>query len=180
MIFNYTATIQRDSSAFEIVAHNYDTAQLYVKFRNGSERIYDNVLESVFNLMARSDSLGRFYNQHITGKFSSTEPDGPVQLKWDQNASGLTPKPVEEKTGYEWPSLTTNTTNEPVEETSYVEQTEFTLYWESEDASYGGNVDIAAHDWETAVEEFKSVVEPAVRLGVLDPLLVKKVTIRLG
>jgi len=48
----------------------YKDGDLVVVFNNGKKVNYYNVPESVYNNFINAESLGRYYNVHIKGKYS--------------------------------------------------------------------------------------------------------------
>lgn len=59
------------SDAIESIAYNRDEALLFVEFQSGGEYIYSDVAESTYNMFKDAPSLGTFYRQFISGKYTS-------------------------------------------------------------------------------------------------------------
>ena len=54
-----------ESSNINMVGYDKDTQELHVKFSSGSEYVYSNVPEDVFNEFKDASSVGRYLNEHI-------------------------------------------------------------------------------------------------------------------
>lgn len=78
-------TVDFSSEAISIVAFNRESNELYVEFHSGGEYAYQGVAESTYNMFVLSDSLGRFYQNNISGEFDRTEydPAGLVERETD-------------------------------------------------------------------------------------------------
>lgn len=64
------------STCFSAIGYNRFTNTLQVQFRDsGKNYSYDGISQELFNEFYNSDSLGRFYNENIKGKFKSTRID---------------------------------------------------------------------------------------------------------
>lgn len=61
-----------DSDAVNILAYNREDKELFIEFVSGGEYVYSDVEESTYNVFKDSSSLGRFYRNHISGKFTNT------------------------------------------------------------------------------------------------------------
>lgn len=60
------------STAINFVAYDEDTSTMLVSFINtDAEYMYAGVTESTYNLFVGADSVGRFYQQHISGRGDS-------------------------------------------------------------------------------------------------------------
>ena len=89
---SHTAWQQVDSSMFTHVAYNPEFFVLSVIFKStGKTRSYQQVPPDIFEEMMAAESVGRFYNDNIKGKFThiDEEPtDAPVQAKTEEVEHG--------------------------------------------------------------------------------------------
>lgn len=60
-----------DSEAIECVAFDAEQNKMFVEFKAGGEYVYSDIPESLYNLFVEADSLGKFYRDHISGKYTS-------------------------------------------------------------------------------------------------------------
>lgn len=59
------------SEAIDALAYNREDKQLLVEFASGGDYVYGGVEESTFNLLVEAPSVGRFYRNHIQGKYTN-------------------------------------------------------------------------------------------------------------
>jgi hypothetical protein len=52
---------------------------MYISFTSGGVYVYDGVSESTYNLLVSAPSVGRFYREHIQGKYTSTRFFGNLE-----------------------------------------------------------------------------------------------------
>lgn len=72
-----------DSEAIEALAYNREEALLYVEFQSGGEYIYSDVAESTYNMFKDAPSVGTFYRQFISGKYTSERvQDVSLTARW--------------------------------------------------------------------------------------------------
>jgi len=64
-----------ESSSIDSVG--YEKNVLEVRFRNGGLYQYFDVPEQVLVMLMQADSKGRFFNQHIRGRYQSTRLKAP-------------------------------------------------------------------------------------------------------
>lgn len=95
------------SSNLDIVGYNRDNKTLYVEFQSGpAVYAYEGVLESTYDMLLNSHSVGSFYANYIQGKYTVTKhedgyivppadevEDDPIQpeTKWLSVPEGETP-----------------------------------------------------------------------------------------
>jgi len=58
-----------DSSNVAEVGHDSDTDTLVVLFHNGGMYAYDDVPRTVYDQMLSAESVGKFFNAHVKGKY---------------------------------------------------------------------------------------------------------------
>lgn len=58
-----------DVDSSNIKAIGYENGNVIVAFKNGTQYAYENVDEKLFKCFLDSDSKGKFFAQHIKGKF---------------------------------------------------------------------------------------------------------------
>ncbi len=75
-MMNYTYMEQVDSSSINCIYYDHPTLTLFVEFHNNSVAGYGEVdAATVFNL-ANAQSVGKFYNQSIRGKYKDVNASG--------------------------------------------------------------------------------------------------------
>jgi hypothetical protein len=67
------------SSNVDSVGYSSDTAELHVKFRNGSHYAYRCVGPEVIKHFLQTNSPGKFFAEHVRSKFSYFEVRRPEQ-----------------------------------------------------------------------------------------------------
>lgn len=69
------SVIDFESDAIEALAYNRETEELFLEFQSGGEYIYKGVAESTYEMFKSADSLGTFYRNFISGKYTSEKVD---------------------------------------------------------------------------------------------------------
>lgn len=93
--FEYTEMSRVASTALDLVAHNAKRGDMYVRFKNGSERIYSGIDVGMYDDLVYAESPGRYYNREIYGKYTST-PASNIHLVLGRWATPSIPDPVDE------------------------------------------------------------------------------------
>lgn len=59
-----------ESSNIESIGHHADRKELHVRFKNGGHYVYAGVGPDLHADALRADSVGKFINEHVKGKFT--------------------------------------------------------------------------------------------------------------
>ena len=63
------------SSNIDSIAYDETDDSLYVLFKNGACYKYDSVPKQVYYEMLNSPSVGKYYKDYVTGKYTSSRVD---------------------------------------------------------------------------------------------------------
>lgn len=183
MTFIYTSKADfNTSSAIATIAHNSHTDALYVRFTNDNEVVYEDVAESTFNLFASADSLGGFYNRHISGQFTAIAHGygGDTELVSYYDTAESTghgtkvPDVAASISTGPWPHI--GDPQPPLTPWTFDTETtisipeppvsRYRVHWEDEDGTTGSSAIFEATSEQGAIELFNESVAAASRLGL--------------
>lgn len=131
-----------DSEAIETLAYNDNTGELYVEFTSGNEYVYTNVNRSTYNLWKEADSIGRFYQRYISGKYPSNPGTWELEERLVPAQRPVQPIQIPATTSPVWPA-----------------RSRYSVKWESDSSVMGGNPEYQATDEADALRQFNEEIK---------------------
>lgn len=66
---------QVKSSAISAIGYNRKNRELAVKFNSGHTYMYANVPKGIFTKMRKAESVGKFFHEHVFGRFDALKAE---------------------------------------------------------------------------------------------------------
>jgi hypothetical protein len=79
-IYDVTSTHEVNSSVFNEVHYDENTATLYLRFKNGRIAAYEGVSSSTAEAFVKYSSLGQFYNWYIQPRYKGVSVDQDAEF----------------------------------------------------------------------------------------------------
>lgn len=150
------------SEAIDAIAYNRDDKIMLVEFASGGDYVYGDVEESTFNLFVGAPSVGRFYRNHISGKYTNLgiKVDDVIQNedpKTDDNVVPLFPN-TETPTGVVIGELDGEQLFVAPNEYNIIAPSLYTVRWEALDGRIGGSPEFQALGEADALAQFNAAL----------------------
>lgn len=79
--FNYTRLASLDSTAIDLIAYDDKSETMLVRFADGGrDYVYSDIPDFVYDGMTAADSAGHYFQDEVSGLYSSIRSDEPLTL----------------------------------------------------------------------------------------------------